>query len=108
VQEWARILPAYFPVFTRFARILTTHDPQLRATLAGYARGIDTLGDVLRTGALKLELIPDKDARCGYGTAALDPRSTTRRELVKGGHCPASFPKLQRGAAHAPGPVPAP
>ena len=107
VDEWARILPAFFPVFTRTARIITTHDPQFRSILANYARGLGSLRDVLKTGALKLELIPDKDARCGYGTSQLDPRSTSQRELVKTGHCPASFPRLQRGAAHAPGPVPA-
>lgn len=108
VDDWATVLPRFFPTFTRFARILTTRDPQFRSVLRNYAPGIDTLGALLSGGSLKLQLIADKDARCRYGTTAQDPRSTQRRELQGGGRCAASFERLQRGAAHAPGPVPAP
>lgn len=108
VDDWATVLPRFFPVFTQFARIFTTHDPHFRSVLANYAPGIDTLAKLLSGGSLRLQLIADKDARCRYGTGQLDPRSTQRRELQRGGSCPAGFGRLQRGAAHAPGPVPAP
>ena len=107
IDDWAAVLPRFFPVFTRFARIITTHDPHFRATLQGYAKGIDALGGLLSGGHLNLELIADKDARCGYGTAPAAPRATGR-PLQAGGACPSGFARLQRGAAHAPGPVSAP
>lgn len=105
VTEWGQILPGFFDSVTPFLQLLDSYDPHLRTTLAEYAGGINALGDVLHGGKLNLALIADKDARCSYGTSALDPRSTSRRPLQKNGRCPASFPQLQRGAAHAPGPV---
>ena len=108
VTEWGAILPGFFDAVTPFLQLLNAYDPHLRTTLASYAAGINALGDVLHGGKLNLALIADKDARCSYGTSALDPRSTSRRELQKNGQCSASFAQLQRGAAHAPGPVSTP
>ena len=104
VKEWGAILPGFFDSVEPFLQLLNSYNPHLRATLADYAIGINALADVLHGGKLNLALIADKDARCSYGTAPTNPRSTGR-PLQSGGHCPASFPQLQRGAAHAPGPV---
>jgi phospholipid/cholesterol/gamma-HCH transport system substrate-binding protein len=105
VSEWGAILPGFFDSVEPFLQLLNSYNPHLRATLADYASGLNALGDVLHGGRLNLALIADKDARCSYGTSATDPRSTSPRPLQTGGHCSASFPQLQRGAAHAPGPV---
>ena len=104
VKEWGAILPGFFDSVEPFLQLLTAYNPHLRTTLANYAPGLNALADVLHGGKLNLALIADKDARCSYGTSATDPR-TTGRPLQAGGHCSASFPQLQRGAAHAPGPV---
>jgi len=105
VSEWGAILPGFFDSVEPFLQLLNAYNPHLRATLADYAGGLNALGDVLHGGRLNLALIGDRDARCSYGTSATDPRSTSTRPLQTGGHCSASFPQLQRGAAHAPGPV---
>jgi len=105
VSQWGAILPGFFDSVEPFLQLLNSYNPHLRATLASYATGINALADVLHGGKLNLALIADKDARCSYGTSATDPRSTSQRPLQTGGHCSASFPQLQRGAAHAPGPV---
>lgn len=105
VSEWGRILPGFFDSVDPFLQLLTAYNPHLRATLAEYAPGINALGAVLHDGRLNLALIADKDARCSYGNTPTDPRSTSTRPLRKNGSCSASFPQLQRGAAHAPGPV---
>lgn len=105
VAQWGEILPGFFDVATPFLEFLNSYNPHLRTTLAQYAAGINALGDVLHGGKLNLALIADRDARCSYDTTPTDPRSTSRRPLQAGGSCPASFPQLQRGAAHAPGPV---
>jgi ABC-type transporter Mla subunit MlaD len=105
VTEWAAILPGFFDAVSPFLQLLNTYNPHLRTTLAEYATGINALGDVLHGGKLNLALIADKDARCSYGNTVLDPRSTSRRAMKTDGKCSESFAQLQRGAAHAPGPV---
>lgn len=105
VSEWGAILPGFFDTVEPFLQLLNAYNPHLRTTLAEYATGLNALGDVLHGGKLNLALIADKDARCSYGNTAIDPRSTSRRPMKEDGQCSASFPQLQRGAAHAPGPV---
>lgn len=105
VKEWGAILPGFFDAVTPFLTFLNSYNPHIRTTLADYAGGLSALGAVLHGGKLHLALIADRDTRCSYGTSSTDPRSTTRRPLQKNGSCPASTPNLQRGAAHAPGPV---
>lgn len=105
VQEWGAILPGFFDTVTPFLTFLNSYNPHLRTTLANYAAGLGALDAVLHDGKLHLALIADRDTRCSYGTTPTDPRSTTRRPLQRNGSCPASTPNLQRGAAHAPGPV---
>ena len=108
VQDVADVLPGFLRTALPFTDEFVTHDPHLRALLQSYAPGLGSLVDVIRNGELRLELIPDLDARCRYDVARRDPRDPTRRQLQDDGHCSASFARLQRGAAHAPGPIPLP
>ncbi len=108
VRDVAGTLPGFLGAALPFTDEFVRHDPHLRALLQSYATGLGTLTDVIRDGELRLDLIPDKDARCAYDIARRDPRDPTRRDLQDHGRCSASFPQLQRGAAHAPGPVPLP
>jgi phospholipid/cholesterol/gamma-HCH transport system substrate-binding protein len=102
VEEWAEILPPFFTRFNEFVGVFSRYDPNFRYLLRNYGPGLDVLGDLVTGGALKLELIAQKEARCRYGNTASDPRSTQRREMPTNLGCPARFPQLQRGAAHAP------
>jgi virulence factor Mce-like protein len=108
VKDVASVLPGFLDGALPFTDEFVTHDPHLRALLQSYAPGLGSLTDVIRNGELRLELIPDLDARCSYGIGRRDPRDPTRRRLQDNGHCSASFAQLQRGAAHAPGPIPLP
>ena len=108
VNDVADVLPGFLDTALPFTDEFVTHDPHLRALLQSYAPGLGTLTDVIRNGELRLALIPDLDARCPYDIARRDPREPTRRQLQDNGHCSASFDQLQRGAAHAPGPIPLP
>lgn len=105
VQDAREVLPDFLSVGVSLTDIFVAHDPHLRALLRNYAPGLSVLGDQVRNGRLQLKVIGDKDARCDYGTNRRGPRNTTRRPLVETGRCSASFSTLQRGAAHAPGPV---
>jgi phospholipid/cholesterol/gamma-HCH transport system substrate-binding protein len=105
VNDVADVLPGFLRTALPFTNEFVTHDPHLRALLQNYASGLGSLADVIRNGELRLELIPDLDARCRYAIAHRDPRDPSRRQLQDTGHCSASFARLQRGAAHAPGPV---
>jgi phospholipid/cholesterol/gamma-HCH transport system substrate-binding protein len=105
VNDVADVLPGFLGRALPFTDEFVTHDPHLRALLQSYAPGLGSLTDVIRNGELRLALIPDLDARCRYEIARRDPRDPTRRQLQDSGHCSASFNQLQRGAAHAPGPI---
>jgi virulence factor Mce-like protein len=106
VADAQEVLPGFLAVGVSLTDIFAMHDPHLRALLRAYGPGLGTLSRVIRDGELKLELIADKDPRCSYGTARRHPRDPTRVRMNKKGQCAASFATLQRGAAHAPGPVP--
>jgi virulence factor Mce-like protein len=108
VNDVADVLPGFLRTALPFTDEFVTHDPHLRALLQSYAPGLGTLTDVIRNGELRLALIPDLDARCPYDIVRRDPRDPTRRQLQDNGHCSTSFAQLQRGAAHAPGPIPLP
>jgi virulence factor Mce-like protein len=108
INDVASVLPGFLGTALPFTDEFVTHDPHLRALLQSYAPGLGSLTDVIRNGELRLALIPDLDARCRYDTARRDPRDPDRRQLQADGHCSASFGQLQRGAAHAPGPIPLP
>lgn len=108
VRDIAETLPAFLRTGLGFTDEFVRHDPHLRALLQEYAPGLGTFTRVIKNGELRLELIPDKDARCAYDIARRDARNPDRRPLQANGRCPASFDRLQRGAAHAPGPIPLP
>jgi hypothetical protein len=79
-------------------------NPHFRALLQEYPRGVATLTSVLAGGSLRLSLITAETARCTYGTERHEP-TTSGTDFQTGGYCGASFARMQRGAAHAPGPV---
>jgi phospholipid/cholesterol/gamma-HCH transport system substrate-binding protein len=108
LDDVADVLPGFLRTALPFTDEFVTHDPHLRALLQAYAPGLGSLTDVIRNGELRLELIPDLDARCRYDVGRRDPRDPDRRALQPGGRCAASFAHLQRGAAHVPGPIPLP
>lgn len=97
-------LPAFLRTGASFSSMFRPWDPHFRALLQEYPRGIGTLSEVLSGGSLSLSLITARTARCEYGTTRHEP-TTSGTGFQTGGHCGASFGRLQRGAAHAPGPV---
>lgn len=105
LEDAREVLPDFLSLGVSLTDIFVAHDPHLRTLLRNYGPGLSVLGDNIRDGELKLDLITDKDPRCDYGTIRRGPRNATRRPIVTTGGCSASFSTLQRGAAHAPGPV---
>jgi phospholipid/cholesterol/gamma-HCH transport system substrate-binding protein len=105
IDEAQKVLPGFLSVGVSLTDIFALHDPHLRALLKAYGPGLGSLTRVIRDGELKLELITDKDPRCSYGTHRRNPRDPTRVPMNTNGHCSPSLATLQRGAAHAPGPV---
>jgi hypothetical protein len=88
-----------------FSDLFRAYAPHFGSILADYAPGLGVLGQAIRNGQLQIEGIPQRSTRCDYGTARRDPKDPDRRPLVTTGHCPGTQEHLQRGAAHAPGPV---
>ncbi|WP_435769190.1 MCE family protein [Nocardioides sp. SYSU DS0651] len=105
VRDADEVLPGFLARGVSFTDVFASYEPHLRALLQRYSPGLRSLLEKVRGGELRISIIPDKDPRCDYRTSRLDPRSTDRRPLQKDGRCSASFATLQRGAAHAPGPV---
>ncbi|HEX2895323.1 MAG TPA: MlaD family protein [Marmoricola sp.] len=97
--------PGFLGTALRFSDLFRPYAPHLGSILAGYAPGLGVLGEAIRGGHLLIEGIPQRSTRCDYGTPRRDPKDPVRRPLVTTGHCPGSAEHLQRGAAHAPGPV---
>ncbi|HJQ04889.1 MAG TPA: MCE family protein [Nocardioides sp.] len=98
------VLPGFLSTGVSFTDIFESYNPHLRALLASYQPGLAAVLNKVRNKTLYLTLIADKDSRCRYATAIHDPRGS-RQPFQMNGSCPASFAHLQRGAAHAPGPV---
>lgn len=105
VDDAQRVLPDFLSAGVSLTDMIAAHDPHLRALLQSYAPGLDVFRKVIGDGSVRLDLIMDRDPRCRYATSRQDPRDPTRRPLQADGSCSASFAALQRGAAHAPGPV---
>ncbi len=104
VTDAGEYLPGFLRTGAGFSSMFRPWDPHFRTLLQEYPRGIRTLSEVLAGGSLSISLITARTARCGYGTTRHEP-TTSGTEFQSGGSCPASFGRLQRGAAHAPGPV---
>ena len=105
VVDADEVLPGFLTVGVGLTDVFARREPHLRTLLQSYAPGLGTLTRAVRDGDLRLDLITDKDPRCDYGTRRRDPRDPTRTRLHRDGRCSPSFATLQRGAAHAPGPV---
>jgi virulence factor Mce-like protein len=99
------VLPGFLGQAVRFSDLFRSYAPHLGGILATYAPGLGVLGQAIRNGQLLIEGIPQRSTRCDYGTKRLDPMDPDRRPLVTTGRCSGSEEHLQRGAAHAPGPV---
>ena len=105
VADANAVLPGFLDAALRFSDLFRSYAPHLGAILATYAPGLGVLGEAIRDGQLLIEGIPQRSTRCDYGTPRRSPKDPARRPLVASGQCPGSEENLQRGAAHAPGPV---
>lgn len=105
IKDAAEILPGFLNQSVEFSNLFRGYAPHLGALLAAYSPGLGVLGQAIKGGVLLIEGIPQRPTKCTYDTPRRDPKNADRRPLVDNGHCPGSTPNLQRGAAHAPGPV---
>jgi len=105
VKDADEVLPGFLDTGVSFTDIFMSYEPHLRALLKNYQPGLKALLSNVRGGELRIALIADEDPRCDYSNSRQAPYVNKRRALQKNGSCPASFSTLQRGAAHAPGPV---
>lgn len=104
IKDTDEYLPAFLQTSASFSSMFRPWNPHLRTLLQEYPRGIAALNSVIHGGALNLALRTTRTARCDYGNTR-HPSTQTGTSFQTGGHCGASFGRLQRGAAHAPGPV---
>jgi virulence factor Mce-like protein len=97
------------PVFLRQALPLTNlfrgFAPHLGVILAEYANGLGVIPNAIKNGIVQILGIPQRPTVCKYDTTLREPTNPVRRPMVTDLSCPGSAPNLQRGAAHAPGPV---
>jgi virulence factor Mce-like protein len=105
VNDAQASLPGFLHQAISFSDLFRGYAPHLGALLANYAPGLGVLGNAVRNGTLYIEGIPQRPTKCVYDNPRRDPKNPVRRPLVDSGHCAGSDPNLQRGAAHAPGPV---
>jgi virulence factor Mce-like protein len=105
VADAAANLPDFLQDAVRFSDLFRSYAPHLGGILSTYALGLGVVGEAMPNGQLLIEGIPQRSPRCDYGTARRDPKNPEQRPLVTTGQCPASHEYLERGAAHAPGPV---
>lgn len=105
VKDAAEVLPGFLGQAVDFSDLFRGYAPHLGALLSAYAPGLGTLAKAIKDGVLLIEGIPQRSTKCEYDIPRRDPRETERRPLVGTGHCAGSTPNLQRGPAHAPGPV---
>jgi phospholipid/cholesterol/gamma-HCH transport system substrate-binding protein len=105
IRDAEEVLPGFLDTGVSFSDVAMAHEPHLRTLLQEYANGIGTLTSVISGERINLQLIGVRTARCDYGTTQHEPYDPERHAFQSGGGCAASFARLQRGAAHAPGPV---
>ena len=105
VQDADEVLPGFLDTGVSFTDVVMSYEPHLRALLQEYARGLGTVLAVIRGGELRIDVIPVRTDRCSYRTPRHQPYDPERYAFQTDGHCAPSFAHLQRGAAHAPGPV---
>lgn len=105
LHDAQQTVPTFLALGGQVTALLASYNPQLQALLVNFAPGINTLSAAVRGGALHMSLIVQQDQRCMYSTTQQSPDQASTRPLQTQGQCPGSFQWLQRGAAHAPGPV---
>ena len=105
IRDADEVLPGFLDTGVSFTDVVMAYEPHLRALLQVYSHGLGSLVAVLKGGKLRIELIGVHTARCDYGATRHQPYDPERYGFQADGRCPASFARLQRGAAHAPGPV---
>ena len=98
-------LPEFLQEAVRFSDLFRPYAPHLGGILSTYAPGLGVLAEAMPNSQLLIEGIPQRSTRCVYDTPRRDPKNPARRPLVTDGQCSGSEENLQRGAAHAPGPV---
>lgn len=105
VADVRKVIPGFLDIGISVTDVFAAHDPHLRELLSIYSPGLQVLTDHVKDGKLQLALVASGDARCSYGTERRPPRTSDGEPLPLDLRCSASFSQLQRGAAHAPGPV---
>ena len=105
VADARKVLPDFLSAGVSITDIFASYEPHVRRLLQTYAPGLGVLNQAIVNKELRIQLILDADQRCAYDVERLNPRQPGRRPLQQNGNCSASFSTLQRGAAHAPGPV---
>lgn len=105
VADARAVLPDFLSAGGSITGLFASYEPHVRRLLQTYAPGLGVLNEAITDGELRIQLILDADSRCSYDVERLNPRDPGRRPLQRDGRCAASFSALQRGAAHAPGPV---
>lgn len=105
VADTGEVLPTFLRLGGDISTLLASYAPHLRVLLSQFAPGLGVLGKAIRDGSLQLTVIPQPDHYCDYATTRLDPKLPSSRPLQPDGQCPSSYAYVQRGAAHAPGPV---
>lgn len=98
-------LPTFLGQAVPLTNLFRSYAPHLGGILANYARGLGVLPAAIRDGIVHIIGIPQRPTVCAYDNPRRAPTNPDRRPLVSDLHCPSSAPNLQRGAAHAPGPV---
>ena len=105
VRDAEEVLPGFLDAGVSFSDLAMAYEPHLRTLLQEYAPGLGTLTSVISGERINLQLIGVRTARCDYGATKHEPYDPERYAFQKDGACSVSFDRLQRGAAHAPGPV---
>lgn len=105
IEDMDGYVPRFLDAAVLVSNLFRSYAPHLGVILAEYSGGLSVIPRAIKNGKIQIEGIPQRPTVCKYDTARMDPTSPKRREMVTTGHCPDSAPNLQRGAAHAPGPV---
>lgn len=105
LNDAQQTVPTFLALGSQVTSLLASYNPHLQALLANFPSGLNTLNIVTSNGQLHLTVMGQTDFYCNYSTTRLHANVPSSRPLQTQGHCPGSFKYLQRGAAHAPGPV---
>lgn len=105
LTDASNVLPGFLDESVRFSDIFRSYAPHLGALLGNYSAGLGVLGNAVRGGVLYIAGIAQRPTHCVYDNTRRAPDNPEQRPLVTSGRCPSDAVNLQRGAAHAPGPV---